>query len=126
VTDIASFSVPAIGVPATSVAGTISATVTVQNPGQYDRGVLLVSRDGAIVTTVPLDEVLQQMLGSTFVEVTPVPAGTVSAALERAVYYLEAWTWDADDPEDTFSRHAGAAGVDLRASATAGGAVTID
>jgi hypothetical protein len=126
VTDTASFSVPAPGVPASAVAGTISATVTVQNPGQYDRGVLLVSRDGAVVTAASLDDVLQQMLGSTFVEITPVPAGTGSATLECAVYYLEAWTWDADDPEDTFTRHAGTAGVDLRAIATASGTVTID
>jgi hypothetical protein len=125
-TDTASFSVPPIGVPAPAVSGTISATVTIQNPGQFDRGVLLVSRDGAVVTAVPLDDVLQQMLGSTFVEVTSVPAGTGSATLERALYYLEAWTWDADDPEDSFTRHAGTAGVDLRAIATASGAVTID
>lgn len=125
-TDTASFSVPAIAVPAPAVTGTISATITVQSPGQYDRGVLLVSRDGAVVTAVPLDDLLQQMLGSTFVEVTPVPAGSAGAPLERAVYYLEAWTWDADDPEDTFARHAATAGVDLRTNATAGGTVLID
>jgi hypothetical protein len=49
-----------------------------------------------------------------------------SAALERAVYYLEAWTWDSDDPKDTFTRHAGTGGVDLRAIATASGTETID
>jgi hypothetical protein len=125
-TDVAYFSVPAISVPAAAVDGTISATVTVATPGQYDSGVLLVSRDGAVVTAVSLDDLLEQMLGSTFVEVTPVPAGTSSATLQRAVYYLEAWTWDSADPEDTFTRHAGAAGVDLRAIAAASGTVTID
>lgn len=125
VTDTATFSVPVVGVPASTATGTISATVTVETPGEYDSGVLIVSRDGAVVTTVPLDDMLQQMTGSTFVDVTPVPAGSASSTLEGAVYYLEAWTWDSADPEDTFRRHRGADGIDLRAIATAGGAVTI-
>lgn len=125
VSDTATFSVPAVGVPASAVTGTISATITVETPGEYDSGVLIVSRDGAVVTTVSLDGVLQQMVGSTFVEVTPVPAGTASATLEGAVYHLEAWTWDSGDPEDTFRRHRGADGVDLRSITTAGGTVTI-
>lgn len=125
VTDTATFAVPAVGVPASATTGTISATITVETPGEYDSGVLIVSRDGAVVTTVSLDDLLQQMLGSTFVDVTPVPAGSASSTLEGAVYYLEAWTWDSDDPEDTFRRHRGAGGIDLRTIATAGGVVTI-
>lgn len=125
VSDPARFSVPAIGMPASAVAGTISATVTVEVPGRYDSGVLMVSREGAVVTGVPLDEVLQQSLGSTFVEVPQVPAGTASATFARGLYHLEAWTWNAADPDDTFTRHPVTEAVDLRSTATAAQSVAI-
>jgi hypothetical protein len=124
VSDTASFSVPAIGMPGGAVPGTVSATVTVENPGRYDRGVLMVTREGAVVTIASLDDVLQQALGSAFVDVTQVPAGSASASFGRGLYYLEAWTWDSDDPEDTFRRHPGTV-ADLRAGSTAGATVTI-
>jgi hypothetical protein len=124
--DTAQFSVPAIGLPAAAVPGTIQTTLTIDNPGRYDRGVLMVTQDGAVVAAVSLDDVLVAPPPLRFVDVTPVPAGTTSANFDRGLYYLEAWTWDSGDPEDTFTRHAGAAAVDLRASATATGSVTID
>jgi hypothetical protein len=125
VSDTATFSVPAIGMPAPAVSGSVSATVTVENPGRDDGGVLFVTHEGAVVTVGSLDEVLQQLLGTTFVDMAPVPAGTASETLARGLYYLEAWTWNSTDPEDTFTRHPGAEAVDLRGVATASGAVTI-
>jgi hypothetical protein len=125
VTDTATFSVPAVGVPAPAEPGTISATVTVENAGRYDRGVLMATHEGALVTLVPLDELLQQLLGSTFIDVTQVPAGTGASTLDRGLYHLEAWTWNSADPGATFTRHAGTEAVDLRATVTAAGAVTI-
>jgi hypothetical protein len=124
VSDTAFFTVPVIDVPAPAVPGTITATVTVENPGQHDSGMLLATHDGAVVTAVPLDDVLQQLLGSTFVDVAPVPAGTAAAAHASGLYYLEAWTWDSTDPGDTFSRHPGTE-ADLRALDAATGTVTI-
>jgi hypothetical protein len=124
VSDTAFFTVPVIDVPAPAVPGTVTATVTVENPGQYDSGMLLATHDGAVVTAVSLDEVLQQLLGSTFVDVAPVPAGTAAAAHASGLYYLEAWTWDSTDPADTFSRHPGTE-ADLRALDAATGTVTI-
>lgn len=123
--DTAQFSVPAIGIPAGAVSGTIATTVTVETPGEYDRGVLLVSREGALVTLVPLDSMLQQQLGSAFVDATQVPAGTNTTSFEPGLYYLEAWTWNSAEPRNSFTRHPGTDGVDLRSSATATGAVTI-
>jgi hypothetical protein len=119
------FSVPAIGIPVGAVPGTISTTVTVATPGQYDRGMLLVTHEGAVVTAVSLDAMLQQLQPSNLVEVMQVPAGTGSAALERGLYHLEAWTWNSTDPADTFTRHAGGSAVDLRATAIAAGTVAI-
>lgn len=122
----ATFSVPAIGLPATAVAGTVQATLTVENPGRYDRGVLMVTHDGAVVAAMRLDALLVAPPPSVFLDVTQVPAGTDSATFERGLYYLEAWTWNSGDPEDTFTRHQGADAVDLRAIGTAMGTVAID
>jgi hypothetical protein len=122
--ETATFSVPAIGIPGGAVSGTISSTVNVEDPGRYDRGVLIVTRGGAVVTATRLEEVLQQALGSAFVEVAQVPAGSAATSYARGLYYLEAWTWDSDDPEDTFERHPGSV-VDLRSSAMAAGTVII-
>lgn len=123
--DIAAFTVPAIAIPSGQVAGTVSATVTVTTPGRDDRGALVVTREGAVVAVASLDAVLQQSLGSTFVDVGQVPAGSVAAPLASGLYHLEAWSWRAADPAGTFVRTAGAAAVDLRATEAAGGAVTI-
>lgn len=123
--ETASFSVPAIGVPAAAIPGTISATVTVETPGGYDRGLLFVTREAGVVTVASLDEPLQQSLGSTFVDVTQVPAGTSSATLADGLYQLEAWTWNSADPADTFTRHPATEAVDLRGSSAATGSVLI-
>lgn len=125
VSDTALFSVPVPGLPAGAVAGTLSVTVTVENPGRYDSGVLLVTREGAVVTMAPLDAMLQQSLGSTFVDVSDVPAGSATTTFPRGLYQLEAWVWRSADPRGTFTRHRGAEAVDVRTSAAASGAVTI-
>lgn len=123
--ETAIFGVPTIGIPASAVAGTISATINIERPGRYDRGVLLVAHEGAIVTSLSLDDVLQQSPTSVLVEVPQIPAGAAAAALDRGLYYLEVWTWDSDDPADTFTRHPAADATDLRTAATAMATVTI-
>lgn len=125
VSDTALFSVPPLEVVLPAVPGSLSTTVTVQDPARYDRGALLVTREGAVVTFASLDEVLQQQLGSTFVDVPQLPAGTDVASLATGLYHLEAWTWNSANPADSFTRHAGDAAVDLRTTANASGAVTI-
>lgn len=124
ISDTALFSVPALEIASPAVPGTITTTVTVETPARYDRGALLITREGAVATVASLDEVLQQQLGSTFVEVQ-VPAGTEVTNLGTGLYHLEAWTWDSANVANSFTRHVGDAAVDLRASANASGAVTI-
>lgn len=118
--DTAFFTVPSIEVQSPSTPGSLSTTVTVETPARYDRGVLMVTREGSLVTLASLDEVLQQSLGSTFVDLAQVPSGTTAA-----LYHLEAWTWNSADAEDSFRRHAGDAVVDLSAAASATGTITI-
>jgi hypothetical protein len=86
---------------------------------------LLVTHEGAVVTAVSLDAMLQQLQPSNLVEVTQVPAGAGAATLDRGLYHLEAWTWNSTNPAATFMRHAGTAAVDLRATAIAAGTVAI-
>lgn len=122
---IATFTVPAIPVPAGLADGLVSATVNIATPDRDDHGALVVTRDGAVVAIASLDEVLQQSLGSTFVDVGPVPAGSVSAPLASGLYHLEAWSWRAAEPGASFVRHAGDAPIDLRSGAAAGAVVSI-
>jgi hypothetical protein len=108
------------------VAGSIATTLTIANAGKYDRGVLVVTHEGALVTLASLDSVLQQAPASTVVDITDVPAGSDTTALGRGLYYVEAWTWDSGDPKKTFTRHAGADAVDLRATSTATATVAVE
>jgi hypothetical protein len=99
--------------------------VTVETPASYDKGVLIISRESGVVTVASLDEPLQQLLGSTFIDVTQVPAGTSSATWPDGLYHLEAWTWNSADPAESFMRHPAIEAVDLRATSTASGSVLI-
>jgi hypothetical protein len=125
VSDTALFSVPPLEVALPAVAGSLSTTVTVPDPARYDRGALLVAREGAVVAAISLDEMLQQQLGSAFIDVPQLPAGTDVANLATGLYHLEAWSWNSANAADTFARHEGDAAVDLRDTANASGAVTI-
>lgn len=122
--DTALFSVPPLEITSPAVPGNLSTTVTVENPARYDRGVLLVTREGAVATVASLDEILQQQLGTSFID-TGLPAGTDVANQATALYHLEAWTWDSANAANSFTRHAGDAAVDLRATANASGTITI-
>lgn len=125
VSDTALFTVPAPGLPASAVAGTVSTQVTVGTPARHDRGVLILSREGALVALGSLDAMLQQSLGSAFIELTDVPAGGAAAPFDPALYRVEAWAWHSADPEDSFTSHAGEGVVDLRTGAMAAGTVTV-
>ncbi len=123
--DLATFTVPAVQIASPAVSGTLSATVTIGTPAKYDQGVLVATREGGLVALAPLDTVLQQSVGSAFIDIAPVPAGTTDAALATGLYFLEAWAWNSADALDTFTRHSGAEAVDLRGSASGAGAVTV-
>ncbi len=123
--DTAAFTVPAPGLPATAVAGTVSTEVTVGTPARHDRGVLVLSHEASTVAVGSLDAMLQQSLGSAFIELADVPAGGAAAPFDPALYRVEAWAWHSADPEDTFTRHAGEGVVDLRTGAVGAGAVTV-
>jgi hypothetical protein len=87
--------------------------VNVTTPGRYDKGVLIVTHDGGLISTSPLDSLLAQASGT--VNISAIPGGSDTAAFDRGVYYAEAWVWNSSDPTGTFTRQPAAALVDLRA-----------
>ncbi len=124
-TTTATFTVPDIAQPSGAAAGTISATVSAGTQGKYDKGALLVTHNGTLVTVAPLDDALAGAGTSTVVNVANVPASAASG-FERGLYYLEAWAWNSADPEGTFTRQPVSGAVDLRTTLTANATVTVN
>jgi hypothetical protein len=74
--------------------GSVAATVALSSPGKYDSGELLLSNNGTLVASTPLNAVLKQ--GGGTVNLTNVPAGTPSA-----LYYVTVRAWNSGDPDPT-------------------------
>ena len=124
-TDAAAFTVPDVPIPSTAASGTIAALVSAATPGKYDKGALLVTHNGAVISTVPLDAALAGSASSTTVNVTGIPASS-SSAFDRGLYYLEAWAWNSADAKGTFTRQPVSTAVDLRSALTANATVTLN
>lgn len=123
-TDVAGFTVPDVQTPSTAAAGSIAVQVSAATPGKYDKGVLLVTQNGAVITTVPLDQAVAGSATATTVNVTGIPASNAST-FDRGLYYLEAWAWKSTDPKNSFAKAASTV-VDLRSTLTATATVTIN
>ncbi len=109
--------VPTLALAPGATAGSISASVTQATAGKYDHGELLVSHDGTLIATTPLDAALAQGAGATLT-VSGLPAGT-SAAL----YYVAVHVWNASG---TLQRHSYPTAIDLRGSTTGAVQLTIN
>jgi hypothetical protein len=124
-TETAAFTVPDVPIPSTAASGTIAVLVSAATPGKYDKGALIVTHNGAVISTVPLDAALAGSATSTTVNVTGIPASS-SSAFDRGLYYLEAWAWNSADPKGKFTRQPVSAAVDLRSALTANVTVTLN
>jgi hypothetical protein len=100
--------------------GSISASVTQATAGKYDHGELLVTHNGALVATTPVDAALAQGAGAT-ITLNGLPTGT-SAAL----YYVAVRAWNSRDATGTLQRQSYPTAIDLRGSATGAVQVTIN
>jgi hypothetical protein len=123
-TEVAAFTVPEVQIPSTAASGTIAVVVSATTPGKYDKGTLLVTHDGAVVTSVPLDQALAGSAASTTVNVTGIPASS-GAAFDRGLYSLEVWAWSSTDPK-SFRRQPVTTAVDLRSTLSANAAITVN
>jgi hypothetical protein len=113
-------SVPLAGLSLASGAnpGAVTVAVTLASAANFDQGQLLVSHEGMLVASVPLDTVLSK--GGGTVAVT-VPAGTPSSN-----YYLSVRVWNSSNPANTLSRQSFPTVLDLRSSSSATLPVTIN
>jgi hypothetical protein len=111
--------VPALTLAPGATPGSISASVTHATTRKYDHGELLVTHNGALVATTPLDAALAAGAGAT-ITVNGLPSGT-SAAL----YYVAVRAWNSSDVSRTL-RQSYPTAIDLRGSATGAVQVTIN
>ena len=109
---------PALSLASGASPGSVAAAVTPANAAQYDQGQLLVSHEGTLVASVPLDTVLTQGGGTV---TAPVPAGTPSS-----YYYLSVRVWNSRNPAGTLSRQSFPTVLDLRSGSSATLPVTIN
>ena len=124
-TTATTFTAPTLGIPSGASSGTITATVTVASPQKYDKGVVIVTHDGAIVSVMALDSLLVPAQASGTLTISSVPAGTGSATFDAGTYYAEVWVWNSSDASGSFSRQPATALIDLRATDTTSLALTI-
>lgn len=99
--------------------GTLAATVSPANRTKYSNGVLLVTHDGQLVASAPLDTVLAS--GGGTVQVTGIPGGTAAS-----LYYLTVRAWNSSDPAGTLSRQWYSTPVDLRGASSANAQLTLN
>jgi hypothetical protein len=112
--------VPALTLAPGATSGSISASVTQATAGKYDHGELLVTHDGTLVATTPLDAALAQGAGAA-ITASGLPTGT-SAAL----YYVAVRAWNSRDASGTLQRQSYPTAIDLRGSATGAVQLTIN
>jgi hypothetical protein len=123
-TTTTTFNAPALAIPTGALSGTITATVTVTTPGQYDKGALVLTHDGSIITSASLDALLGQATGTA--TLGSIPSGDGSTAFPAGTYSVEAWVWNSTDATGTFSRQPATGLIDLRSATTAAAALTIN
>lgn len=104
-----------------SISGTLTQAAAGSGETRYDRGVLVVSRCGAIITTIALDDILAQNggTGGAFT-ITGLPGGTDATPFEDGVYRLSIDAWNSSGPLVTRLRRPVDAWADLTSSDVAG------
>jgi len=112
--------VPGLTLAPGVTSGSISASVIQATAGKYDHGELLVTHDGTLVATAPLNTALAQGAGAT-ITVNGLPTGT-SAAL----YYVSVRAWSLRNASAKLQRQSYPTAIDLRGSATGAVQVTIN
>ena len=112
--------VPGLTLAPGVTSGSISASVIQATAGKYDHGELLVTHDGTLVATAPLNTALAQGAGAT-ITVNGLPTGT-SAAL----YYVSVRAWSLRNASVKLQRQSYPTAIDLRGSATGAVQVTIN
>jgi hypothetical protein len=121
------FTSPALAVNPLFNADSISGAIQQSTPNQYDRGELVVTWMGTIVTTLPLDTVLaaNSGTGGTYT-VANLPGGTAVNPMLAGLYGLYARVWNSGNPLSTLKRIEFNGIADLRMGNAAGVNLTLN
>jgi len=119
----------ALATPAAlSVAGdsrSVTIAVTHANNGSYDKGQLILSHDGTIFATAPLDAVLASSSGGN-VPLSNVPGGSLLSPSASGIYDITVRMWNSQDPATTLQQRYYPAAVDVRSGNATGVSITIN
>lgn len=115
-TTTTTFTPSTLAIPSNATSGTITANVTIATPGKYDKGALVITHDGAIVSVTALDSLLVPAQASGTLSIGSIPAGADGATFDAGTYYAEVWVWLSSDAANTFVRQPATGLIDLRAT----------
>ncbi len=93
-------------------AASVAASVQAASAGKYDHGELMLSQNGQLIASAPLDAALAA--GSGTVQLAGLPGGTPSS-----IYYVSVRVWNSSDPPGTLARQWYPEAVDLRGATSA-------
>lgn len=118
--------VPTLFVASGAASNTTTVTVTQTTPKKYDRGDLIISRDGAIVATAVLDSVLAQGAASALA-ISGLPGGDGTGGIfSSGVYYVSVRVWKSADPAGTLNRETYPTALDLSSGSITSYSLNID
>jgi len=86
--------VPALTAAAGANLDTVTVTIAKSTAGKYNKGEVILSKDGAIVATAPLDTLLTASAASGSVAINQVPGGGNGATFASALYYVSVRVWN--------------------------------
>lgn len=102
-----------------TTASTVSASVTPASVGKYDHGEIMLSQNGQLIASAPIDAALAGAGGT--VQLTGVPGGAPGD-----VYYVTVRAWNSSNPAGTLTRQWYPTAVDLRGAGSASIDLTVD
>jgi hypothetical protein len=114
------FTLPALTVASGASATSITASVAQATAGKYDQGEIIVTHEGAVIGTAPLDTALT---GGGTVTINGLPGG---GSFSSALYYLSVLVWHSGNPAGPLTRQWYSSPVDLRSGSATGVALTIN
>ncbi|MDE2138443.1 MAG: hypothetical protein KGJ68_13505, partial [Gammaproteobacteria bacterium] len=97
---------------------TVSASITPATPGRYDHGEIMLSQNGQLIASAPIDAAAGA--GGT-VQLTGLPGGTPGS-----VYYVTVRAWNSSNPARTLTRQWYPTALDLRGAGSASIDLTVD
>lgn len=112
VTTAGSVTVGTLAFASGNSAASVAASVRPSSAGKYDHGELMLSQNGQLIASAPLDAALAA--GGGTVQLAGVPGGTPAS-----IYYVSVRAWSSSDPAGTLARQWYPDAVDLRSATSA-------